>query len=159
MIFAPLNTCRSQKHKIMITPELEKALIGICDQRNELSKSSYSDPKYDDLEDQLHDMEDDFLEEYGPQLEEILMDVHDEYAPDIDVLSPLSYIAKNYQVTGSNDLGNEYEVTNDQGVFVEIDDYLGKPTKFVIVPNPFRIILNIDRNNREVIWKKETSAV
>lgn len=143
----------------MITKELEKALISICDKRNELGKLTYSDPEYDNLEDELHDLEDDFLEDFGPQMEEILADVHDEYAPDIDVMSPLSYIAKTYKVTGKNELGNQFEVTNDQGVFVEVDDFLGKPTKLVVIPNPFRIILNIDKNTREVVYKSEANAV
>ncbi|MEH0156049.1 hypothetical protein V6R21_18015 [Limibacter armeniacum] len=140
----------------MNTEAIEKALIEIIKKRSELNQLSYEDEKYDETEDALHDLEDDFVDDHGDTLEDILSDVHDDLCPDIDVLSPLSYIAQQYVQTGENAMGPEYDVTFDQGVFVEVDDYLGKPTKLVIIPNPLRIILNIDRQNRELVWSKET---
>lgn len=131
----------------MNTEAIDKAIIEIIQKRAELNKLSYEDEKYDDVEDSLHDLEDDFVGEHGDALEDILMDIHDEICPDMDVLSPLSYIAQEYIVKG-----DKYDVDNSQGVFVEIDDLLGKPTKLVLIPNPLRVILNIDSKTRKTVW-------
>lgn len=127
---------------------IDKALQAIIKTRNELSKIDYNNPKYDDLEEKLHDLEDDFQEEYGDFMEEILQDVHDEYCPDSDVLLPIAYLATQYTVNASN----EYSVGLTEGVFVEMDDYPGKETKLVILPNPVRIVLNIGRDQQKIVW-------
>src|SRR5882724_1423957 len=96
---------------------LDKALLEIIKTRIELSKLDYSNPKYDDLEEKLHDLEDVFQDTYGDDLESVLQDVHDEYCPDTEVLVPVSYIAKVYSVNSKN----EYSVAPTEGVFVEMD--------------------------------------
>ena len=47
---------------------IDEAMIAILQKRLELSKLSYSDNTYDDVEEVLHDLEDDFNEKYGDQL-------------------------------------------------------------------------------------------
>jgi len=47
---------------------LDKALQAIAEKRNELSKIDYNNPKYDDMEEELHDLEDAFQEEFGEYL-------------------------------------------------------------------------------------------
>lgn len=126
---------------------LDKALQVIATQRNALSKIDYSNPKYDDLEEKLHDLEDDLQEEYGDYLEGILQEIHDEYCPDSDVLHPVAYLAKTYQVEGAG-----FRVAATDGVFVEMDDYPGKETKLVLVPGPLRVILNIGTEKQQVVW-------
>ena len=127
---------------------LDKALQEIVEKRNELSKIDYSNPKYDDLEEQLHDLEDDFHEVYGDYLEEVLQEVHDKICPDTDILFPIAYIAKSYQLNSKN----EFSVASTEGVFVEVDKFPGKETKLVIVPKPLRIILNVGADNQQVVW-------
>ncbi len=127
---------------------LDKALQEIAKKRNELSKIDYNNPKYDDLEEQLHDLEDDFHEEFGEYLEEVLQKVHDEISPDTDILFPIAYIAKAYQITGKN----EYSVAATEGVFIEVDKLPGKDTKLVIVPSPLRVILNVGAEKQQVVW-------
>ncbi len=127
---------------------LDKALQEIVEKRNELSKIDYSNPKYDDLEEQLHDLEDDFHDEYGDYLEEVLKKVHDDICPDTDVLFPIAYIAKSYKLNSKN----EFSVAGTEGVFVEIDKYPGKETKLVMVPNPLRVILNIGDDKQQIVW-------
>jgi hypothetical protein len=128
---------------------LDKALQEIVEKRNELSKIDYNNPKYDDLEEQLHDLEDDFHEEYGVYLEDVLQTVHDEICPDTDVLFPIAYIAKSYQLNSKN----EFSVVATEGVFVEADKYPGKETKLVMVPRPLRVILNIGTDKQLVVWE------
>lgn len=127
---------------------LDKDLQQIIIKKNELSSLDYSDDNYDDLEEQLHDMEDDIMEKYGDYLEEALYDVHDEFCPDSEVLMPIAYLAKKYIIKGK-----KIDVDSSQGVFVEMDDYPQKETKLVFLANPTRIILLIDEDTREVVWE------
>ncbi len=132
----------------MDVKELDKAIQEIAKRRNALSKIDYSNPKYDDLEEELHDLEDSLQVKYGEYLEEVLQDVHDKYCPDTDVLYPIAYLAKTYTISDKNEFG----VTNKEGVFVEIDSIPGKDTKLVIVPNPMRVILNVGVSQQQIVW-------
>ena len=127
---------------------LDKAIQVIAIRRNDLQKIDYSNPKYDLLEEELHDLEDSLHVNYGDFLEEILQNVHDKYCPDTDVLFPIAYLAKSYTVNDKN----EYSVANNQGVFVEVDSIPGKDTRLVIVPNPVRVILNVGNDQQQVVW-------
>jgi len=111
---------------------LDKALQEIVAKRSELEKINYNNPKYDDLEEQLHDMEDAFQVKYGDYLEEALQDVHDDLCPDNDVLMPIAYLGK--------------------GIYVEVDKYAGKETKLILETAPPRIVLSIGKEKQEVIW-------
>ncbi|MCU0420365.1 MAG: hypothetical protein MUC38_12005 [Cyclobacteriaceae bacterium] len=127
---------------------LDKALQQIAIKRTELAKVDYNNPKYDDLEEELHDLEDAFQVTYGDYLEEVLQDVHDKYCPESEVLYPVAYLAKSYQING-----NEFKVAPSDGVFVEVEKFNGKDTKLVIVPAPVRILLNIGKDKQEVVWQ------
>ncbi len=127
---------------------LDKALQEIVKNRAELGKIDYNNPKYDELEEQLHDLEDDFHDEYGEYLEEVLQTVHDEICPDTDVLFPVAYIAKTFKLNDKN----EFIVKGTDGVFVEVDKYVGKETKLVLVPMPLRVVLNVGEEKQIVVW-------
>ncbi len=126
---------------------LDKALQEIVQRRNALQKIDYNNPKYDDLEEELHDLEDAFQVTFGEALEEILQDIHDEHCPDTDVLYPIAYLAKSYTVSDKN----EYSVAPNEGVFVEVDEFPGKETKLVILPNPPRVVLSVGKEQK-VVW-------
>ena len=111
---------------------LDIALQEIEKKREELSKIDYNNPKYDDLEEQLHDLEDAFQVKYGEYLEEVLQDIHDEICPDNDVLMPIAYLGK--------------------GIYVEVEKYSGKETKLLLETNPTRLTLTIGKDKKEVIW-------
>ena len=127
---------------------IDKALQEIIKNRLELLKLDYSNPKYDEFEEKVHDLEDAFQDSFGDEIERALQEVHDEYCPDTDVLVPIAYIAKSYAVNNKN----EFTVAPTEGVFVEMDDYPGKDTKLVLVPNPVRIILSIGNDKQQVVW-------
>lgn len=131
--------------------KIDQTLQDIIKCRAELKSIDYSSPKYDEVEEHLHDMEDDFQDKFGDDMEEILQDVHDEYCPDSEVLLPIAYLAQNYTINNKN----EYSVGPTEGVYVEMDDYPNKDTKLAIVPSPLRIILNIGKDKQEVVWKAE----
>lgn len=111
---------------------LDSALQAIELKRSELAKLNYNNPKYDDLEEELHDMEDDFQDKYGDYLEDALQNIHEELCPDNEVLMPIAYLGK--------------------GVFVEVEKYEGKDTKLVLASNPPRIILTVGKDKQDIIW-------
>ncbi|HLZ16324.1 MAG TPA: hypothetical protein VKQ08_04765 [Cyclobacteriaceae bacterium] len=134
----------------MDTKALDKAIQEIAIRRNELKKIDYNNPKYDDLEEELHDLEDALHVKFGEYLEGALQEVHDRFCPDTDVLFPTAYLAKTYTISP----GNEFSVAPAEGVFVEVDSMPGKETKLVIVPNPLRIILNT-KDQQQVVWSEK----
>ena len=127
---------------------LDNALQEIVKRRIELAKIDYNNPKYDDLEEQLHDLEDNLQDHYGEYLEGALQEVHDKYSPDTDVLYPIAYLAKTYTVNDKN----EYSVADNEGVFTEIEGQPSKNTKLVLIPNPPRIVLNGGKEKQQILW-------
>jgi len=130
---------------------LHNALQEIISKRNELRNIDYNNPKYDDLEEQLHDLEDDFQDAFGDYMEEVLQGVHDQLCPDTDVLYPIAYIAKTCVVSDNN----EYQVSLTDGVYVEVDKYPNKETKLAIVPCPTRVVLNVGDERQEIVWSAQ----
>lgn len=116
----------------MDSKELDKALSELLKRKTELAGLDYNNPKYDEMEDALHEMEDDFQEKFGAKLEEVLQDIHDEYCSDSDVLMPVAYLGK--------------------GVIVEADDYPGKDTRLMLTANPPRIVLSVGKEKQETVW-------
>jgi hypothetical protein len=111
---------------------LNKALQEIINCRAELSKIDYNNPAYDDLEEKLHDLEDDFQDEYGDFLEKALQAVHDKYCPDNDVLLPIAYIGA--------------------GIPVEVEQYPDKEARLILQANPSQLVLSIGKEKKEVVW-------
>ncbi len=135
---------------------LNKDLLEIIKIKNELSKISYDNEKYDEIEEQLHDLEDSFSENHGDYLEDVLHDVHDELCPDNDVLLPIAYLANNYIDNGVSESGAPiYDVMPNEGVPVEVDDFPGKETRLVFLPSPTRLVLQIGKEQREEVWRSE----
>lgn len=139
--------------------KLNEALLEIANMRTELSKMTYSDSKYDEVEDALHDLQDDFNENFGEYLEDILLDVHDELCPDTDVLLPTAYLAKRYiQIVNAEDGSTEYELTKDDGVYVDMDDYPDLETRLVLVPSPVRVLFTINGQLKDQVWKQKSKS-
>jgi hypothetical protein len=111
---------------------LDAALLTIIKKREDLAKIDYNNPKYDDLEEELHDLEDDFQDEYGDYLEEALQKVHDEYCPENDVLMPIAYLG--------------------QGVPVEIETMPGKDARLVLAASPVRIVVSVGKDKQQIVW-------
>ena len=128
--------------------ELDNAVQEIAIRRNELKKLNYNNPQYDDLEEQLHNLEDLLIDNHGGYLEEVMQEIHDKYCPDTDILLPIAYLAKSYSITTKN----EFSVTTSEGVYVEVDSLPGKETKLVMIPNPLRVILNVGKEKQQIVW-------
>ncbi|GAB4126500.1 MAG: hypothetical protein OHK0045_01240 [Raineya sp.] len=130
--------------------KLNQDLVNVIEKRVALAALSYDDIRYDQIEEQLHEAEDEFLKKYDDFLEDILLDIHDEFCPDNEVLSPIAYIAKNYQIKNAN----QYDTDENQGVWVEIDEIPDKEAHLVILPNPLRIVLTAG-NFKKIVWKAD----
>jgi hypothetical protein len=134
--------------------KIDQELTEIVQQRNQLSALEYSDESYDDLEEQLHDLEDDFNENYEDILEPELEKIYSKLKSDSDVLLPTAYLANYYQEMLPDAKGSiTYEVSGDQGVPIE-SDQLGKvDLRIVLIPNPTRFVLLINGKQLKELWK------
>ena len=138
----------------MDTKTLDKAITDIIEKKIALSTLAYDDKNYDKIEEDLHDLEDEFIEKYGDHLEEILEKIHEEICPESDVLLPIAYMANNYIKTGKNPDGSTaYDVNYKEGVWVEVEKYPNKDTRLVLIPNPTRVVLVIDGKGKETVWQ------
>jgi hypothetical protein len=111
---------------------LDKALQEIVKARAELKTIDYNNPQYDDLEEKLHDLEDNFQDAYGAYLEEVLQKVHDAHCPDSEVLMPIAYLG--------------------DGVPVEVEKLPGKEVRLALEVNPLRIYLKL-KDKQQLVWE------
>ena len=136
--------------------QLNQDLIELILKRNELSRLDYNNPEYDDVEEELHDMEDTFVDRYGDYLEKALGAIHDDICPDNDVLLPIAYLAKQYAIQQDEESGAQLFIPPaDDGVIVDVENYDTQLTRLVIVPNPPRIILQVNAGQQEEMWRAE----
>lgn len=134
--------------------KLNKDFAEIADKINELDELDYSDERYDDLEEELHDMEDDFIEAFGEYLEEAIEGVHDEFCPDNDVLLPIAYFAKNYIRNQKDNQGRySYDIEYGEGVPVTVKQFGDQEVKLVLVPGPTRLIVTVGESAKHVAWR------
>lgn len=135
---------------------LDQSLEALVEKKMQLNSMKYNDANYDKVEDELHELEDDFIDEFGDLLEEALQDVHDEFCSDNDVLLPTAYLAQHYTRTKDESGKNVYDVDFKDGVQVDVDEYPGKDSRLVLIPNPTRVVLTVNGISKEVVWKAET---
>ncbi len=138
---------------------LNSDLIDLIELRNELGKLEFSDEAYDDLEDEIHEYEDTFNERYGEELEAVFEQIHARVCPDVEVLLPTAYLAKEYFPSEINE--DEFEIGPDAGVLVETvyEDAKGRPldARMTIMPSPFRVVL-VQRDDIRILWTAEKPA-
>ena len=127
----------------MNTEELNAALIVLIEKKQELQGMKYDDPRYDDAEEVLHDLEDTFNEKYGDYLEEALDKVHLDLQSDTDVLLPTAYLPSRPGVTP----------TPKEGVWVDSEKYPGKEARITLIPSPVRIMLTVGKQVQQELWK------
>ena len=126
----------------------------LADKINDLDDLDYNDERYDDLEEELHDLEDAFVEEFGDYLEAAIARVHKDFCPDNDVLLPTAYFAKNYIRLQKDHKGREsYDVEYGEGVPVEVDDFGDQEVRLVLVPGPARLLVTVGENARQEAWR------
>lgn len=131
---------------------LDQSLVEIIKKKNELKQIGYQDPLYDEIEEQLHQLEDALMEKHGKEMEKVIQEVHDRICPDTDVLIPIAYLANSYVPT-KDEKGNEsFDVDLKEGVPVILDEYPDRLTRMVLLPNPPRLIVQVNRKKRFLVW-------
>ena len=133
----------------MDTEKLNDDLVNLVLKKNELNRLDYSNPEYDTVEEELHDLEDEFLKVHGKELEDVFKSIHDEFCPENEVLLPIAYLANKYKIKKRDDGDIEFSVSLNEGVIVDVENYADRLTRLVLVPNPSRILLQIDNSHSE----------
>ena len=124
----------------MNATDLNKALVALIEKKAELHKLTYDDARYDDVEEALHDLEDDFNDEYGDFLETALDKVHADLKSDTDVLLPTAYLPAGLTPH------------KEDGVWVDSEKYPGR-VRLVLRPNPTRFVLTTSKGQEHELWK------
>lgn len=133
---------------------LNAELVEIVEKKVLLSSMTYDNKNYDQVEEELHDLEDDFIDEHGEFLEDIIADAHEAVKSDNDVLLPIAYLGQRYAKNGKNPDGSDrYEAEFGEGVLIETELYPNKETRLVLVPNPTRIELLVSNVKKQVLWE------
>lgn len=133
--------------------KLDKDLTAIVEKRIALSHMSYADEAYDDIEEELHDLEDDLNEEFGDELEDILEKIYAQIKSDNEVLLPSAYLANVYHPMVPDASGQiTYEIKGAEGVPVESEQFDRMDVRIVLVPNPTRFVLQINGKSMKDMW-------
>ncbi|MEX0882248.1 MAG: hypothetical protein WDZ72_02125 [Cyclobacteriaceae bacterium] len=134
--------------------KLDKALTTIVELRNRLSQITYADLDYDEIEEELHDLEDTLNEEFGKELENKLEEIYGTLACDNDVLLPSAYLANKYVPKLPDSRGIiTYEVQGSEGVPIESEHFDGQDVRIALVPNPVRFVMVINGKSLKDLWR------
>ncbi len=134
--------------------KLDRSLTQIVELRNKLSKITYADLDYDEIEEELHDLEDTLNEEFGDELEAKLEEIYAKLASDNDVLLPSAYLANKYVPMLPDARGViSYEVQGQEGVPIESEHFDGQDVRVVLVPNPVRFVMVINGKSLKDLWR------
>ncbi|TAF32255.1 MAG: hypothetical protein EAZ57_09140 [Cytophagales bacterium] len=140
--------------------KMNELLCKIIEKRNALSVLTYDSEDYDALEEQLHDIEDNMIAEYGANIEKVIRKVYAKFASEgSEVMSPLSYIARRYTVMGKNKLGVDYELPLGEGIQVDSSELQSTEIRVAILPNPMRVTVVTDNGSRTDRMAVEFSKV
>ena len=124
----------------MNATDLNQALVALIEKKAELQQLTYDDARYDDVEEALHDLEDDFNDDYGHDLEATLEKVHADLRSDTDVLLPTAYLPAGLSAQ------------KDDGVWIDSEKYPGR-VRLVLRPNPARFVLTTAKGQEHELWK------
>ena len=134
--------------------KLDRDLTVIVEKRIALDKISYADPEYDEIEEELHDLEDAFNEEFGERLENELEKVYEQLSSDSDVLLPSAYLANRYLplLPDANGIIS-YEVEGQEGVPIDSEQFDRQDVRLVLIPNPARFVIRINGISLKDVWR------
>lgn len=138
----------------MNTKQLNETLLELLSKRFALKKMGYDHPDYDEAEETLENLEDEFVDEYGDEFEQILQRVHTAFCPDTDVLLPTAYLprSKFEQVTDEETGQDEYEIGPADGVWVTLKDFPNLDAKMVLLPSPPRLEI-LSMGGSQEVWR------
>lgn len=140
----------------MDTKKFNKLFDELIEIRNELYQTEYNSTKYDELEEDMADLEDEIMEEFGDKLDEVIEAITHSIAPDTDPAHPMAYLAKSY--TPSEFVPGEFEINTNDGIRLNstLKDENGKPMKgrLIWLPAPARLVFTSSSDIR-VLWTSD----
>ena len=140
----------------MKVASLDKAILSLIKQKIALANMGYDHPDYDEVEENLHEKEDDFTDIFGEYLEKALQQCHDLYCNKSDVLNAIAYIPKEYKETEDEELGvSVIEVGDDDGILIDLNDFPNLEARMLILPSPTRIVIFSSAGEQEIWWAKD----
>ncbi|HET6243338.1 MAG: hypothetical protein H0V01_11230 [Bacteroidetes bacterium] len=139
---------------------VNEKVLTIIKMNEQLSRITYNDPNYDQLEDKVYEIQDEVNDKFGDYFEDIMEDVYKELGCDDDVLNFTDYIAKSYTVSGEKnpDGSLKFEEAPNDCIIIRISPKAlnGKSinAKIYLKPNPLRIGFAIEKLER-IVWNSE----
>jgi hypothetical protein len=138
----------------MDTGIINSFLVSIVEKRMELGRLAYNDLHYDELEEELHALEDDFTAKFGSDLEQTFQRIHLEYCPNTEVNSPIAYLPKQYIKPARYENGTSVYEAADNRQGLVIDSQVFTDARLVLLPNPVRLELSTGLDTKkEVVWR------
>lgn len=135
--------------------DLNKKIENIIELSIELAKMDYSDPKYDKLEDKIHDLQDAINDDYGDDFDVILDEIYDKFNIQDETMFLADYIGSKYKELPENKFGKQFKIDINSAALVEIDSPKLANKKInaavYIHPNPLSLIMNINGLER-IMW-------
>ncbi|MGK7395378.1 MAG: hypothetical protein ACNS62_12450 [Candidatus Cyclobacteriaceae bacterium M3_2C_046] len=134
---------------------LNQAIVEIVEKKIKLSQLDYADPRYDQLEESVHELEDQLISDFGPYLEDVLKKVHQKTCPQSQVLLPTAYLANKYQKQEGKEVS--YDAEEGEGVIIDCQDHPDKIVRMIMIPSPLRLVL-VTSKGREEVWNYQNEA-
>ncbi len=139
---------------------VNKQILELIKLNEKLENISYSDPKYDELEDQVHEMQDTINAKHGKFFDKIIADVYKQLGSKDDLLNLTDYLAKTYLVSGAKNPDGSLKFDEVPGDCITITArpaaLQGKNLegKIYLKPNPLRLGFAIGKHER-IVWSSE----
>jgi hypothetical protein len=140
---------------------LNEKVLEIIQLNEQLEDINYSDPRYDELEDKVYDLQDEMNEKYGKFFDEVLGDVYKQLNSKDVILNISDYIAKTYMTSGAKnpDGSLRYDEVPEDSITISVkpEALQGKRVdgKIYLKPNPIRIGFAIGKHER-IVWSSES---
>jgi hypothetical protein len=141
--------------------EVNQKILELIDLNEHLADLNYNDPKYDELEEKVYNLQDEINEAYGKHFDTVIQGILDQLKSKDDLLNFTDYVARSYNVSGDKnpDGSLKFDKVPQESTLIIIkpEALNGKriEAKLYIKPNPLRIGLAIGDHER-IVWSSES---
>jgi hypothetical protein len=140
--------------------DVNAKILQLIELNEKLSEISYSDARYDELEDEVYNLQDRLNEQYGKYFDAVLADIYKQLHSNDDLLNFTDYIARTYLISGEKnpDGSLKFDGVPDETPLIVIKPEALKGKKvegrIYLKPNPLRIGFAIGEHER-IVWTSE----
>jgi uncharacterized protein YlaN (UPF0358 family) len=139
---------------------VNEKILKLISLNEDLENISYSDPRYDELEDKVYGLQDEINDNYGKKFDEIMSEVYKQLGSKDEILNFTDYVAKTYLISGSKlaDGSLKFDEVPEDCISITVrpEALQGKKVdgKIYLKPNPLRIGFAIGKHER-IVWSSE----